>query len=69
MGAEEEAKKRIIKLIDEFIEHYGPNGRSLEVSIKITKPNSLDTHEEEFKFSDNVKINWCVEIGTKNEED
>ncbi len=69
MKAAEDAKEKVIKLIDEFIEHYGPNGRSLEVLVKITKPNNMDTHEEEFKFSDDVKVNWCVEIGTKREDD
>lgn len=67
--AAEAAKKKIIKLLDEFIESYGPNGRSLEVLVKITKPNNLDTHEEEYRFSDTVKVSWCVEIGTKKEED
>jgi hypothetical protein len=53
----EAAKKKVIKLMDEFIEFYGPNGRSLEILVKITKPNSLDTHEEE--YNSNCTLGKC----------
>jgi len=48
---------KIDKLLDDFIEYYYPKGgRSITVTIEVGKETGTDSHEDEFEYSDTMKV-------------
>ena len=58
-------KEKVLKLLDDFENFYGPKGRGLSVAIHIQKENSADRYSETFPYTDTQSIVHIVDIGTK----
>jgi hypothetical protein len=59
------AKGKIIRLLDDFENFYGPKGRGIKVSIHIVKENNADQAIEEFHYDEKTFVEHVVDIGIK----
>jgi hypothetical protein len=56
-------RQKINKLLDDYIDYYYPKGgRGIKVTIEVEKESGTDWHEEEFEYSDTMKVNHKVRI-------
>ncbi len=58
-------KQKVMKLLDDFEDFYGPKGRGLSIAIHIQKDNSADRYSETFPYTEKLSIVHIVDIGTK----
>jgi hypothetical protein len=59
-------KQKVMKLLDDFEDFYGPKGRGLSIAIHIQKDNSADRYSETFPYTEKLSIVHIVDIGTKD---
>ncbi len=63
-------KEKVIKLLDDFENFYGPKGRGLSIAMHIQKPNCADRFSETFDYiPDKLSIVHIVDIGEKGRTD
>jgi hypothetical protein len=59
-------RTKIDKLLDDFIDYYYPKGpvgtRGIKVTIEVQKESGTDWHEDEFEYSDFIKLVHRVRI-------
>ncbi len=58
-------KQKVMKLLDDFEDFYGPKGRGLSIAIHVQKDNSADRYSETFPYTEKLSIVHIVDIGTK----
>lgn len=59
------AKHKLQTLLDEYESFYALKGRGIEVTIRILKDGYGNTHEENFEYSDKIKLKFVAEIGSE----
>jgi len=59
-------RTKIDKLLDDFIDYYYPKGpigsRGIKVTIEVEKESGTDWHEDEFEYSDIMRLVHRVRI-------
>lgn len=59
-------KQKVIKLLSDFENFYGPKGRGLSIAIHVQKENCADRFSETFNYiTDKLSIVHIVDIGTE----
>lgn len=59
-------KQKVIKLLEDFENFYGPKDRGLSIAMHVQKENSADRFSETFNYvPDKLSIVHIVDIGTK----
>ena len=58
-------KQKVMKLLDDFENFYGPKDRGLSIAIHVQKDNSADRFSETFPYTEKLSIVHIVDIGTK----
>ena len=58
-------KQKVMKLLDDFENFYGPKDRGLSIAIHVQKDNSADRYSETFPYTEKLSIVHIVDIGTK----
>lgn len=58
-------KQKVMKLLNDFEDFYGPKGRGLSIAIHVQKDNSADRYSETFPYTEKLSIVHIVDIGTE----